>query len=170
MTDTPPNAEPQIAAEGAELDLQSLLAEAEKRATEYKDGWQRERAEFVNFRKRADKEREEVYQTATVEAMRKFLPIIDDFDRALQNISAEQQQDEVIKGLIMIHRKFNGLVESAGIKVIDPLGALFNPAYHEAIGEDATSSVPSGHVSTVLQKGYSFGERVIRPAIVRVAS
>lgn len=146
------------------------LAEAQAKAAEYLDGWQRARAEFANYRKRADKEREDAHQNAVVETLRKLLPVLDDFDRALSKVPTERVEDELIKGFSLIHRKLVGLIENAGLKVVNPQGEPFNPAYHEAIGHDDTSDVSSGHVSQVLQKGYLYGERVIRPALVRVAS
>src|SRR5688572_25746547 len=153
-----------------EVSLDAQLTEAKAKAEEYLDGWQRARAEFANYRKRADKEREEAYEVGAVETLRKLLPVIDDFDRAMANVPDEKAADEVIKGFTLIHRKLFSLLENAGIKVINPLGEEFNPAYHEAIGKDESSDAPSGHVSTVLQKGYLYGDKVLRPALVRVAA
>ena len=78
--------------------------------------------------------------------------------------------NDVIKGFALIHRKLLALLEGAGIKVINPLGEVFNPAYHEAIGQDQSSDVESGHITAVLQKGYMHGDKVLRPAMVRVAA
>ncbi len=153
-----------------EASLDAQLTEAKAKADEYLDGWQRARAEFANYRKRADKERDEAYQTGAVETLRKLIPIIDDFDRAIANVPADKANDEIIKGFTLIHRKLTTLLENAGIKMINPVGEEFNPAYHEAIGHDESSNVPSGHVSTVLQKGYLYGDKVLRPALVRVAA
>jgi molecular chaperone GrpE len=149
--------------------LEDQLAEAQKQAAEYLAGMQRERAEFLNFRKRADKERAEAYQLATLDVLAKFLPVLDDFDLAISTIPTERAEDEVFKGFQLIHRKFNLLLDSAGLKVINPVGEPFNPAFHEALGEDAGSDKPAGTVTVVLRKGYVHGERVLRPALVRVA-
>jgi molecular chaperone GrpE len=158
------------APQNGEIDLEKQLAEAQAKATEYLDGWQRARAEFVNYRKRAEKEREESYQNASAETLRKILPIIDDFDRAVSNVPADKTEDEIIKGFSLIHRKLLTLLETSGIKVINPVGEKFDPAFHEAIGQDESGDVPSGHVTTVLQKGYLHGDKVLRPALVRVAA
>jgi len=168
VTTTPP---PEKAdANGKPNGLEAQLSEAQAKAAEYLDSWQRERASFANFRKRADKEREDLFQTAAVETYKKLLPVIDDFERAIGNVPADRAEDELLKGFTLIHRKFLTLLEGAGIKAVDPKGELFNPALHEALGHDDTNAVASGHVSTVLQKGYLYGDKVLRPALVRVAS
>jgi molecular chaperone GrpE len=167
---TAPSAESASQAETGELIPEVLLADAQAKANEYLDGWQRARAEFANYKKRAEKERDEIYQNATVESLRKLLPIIDDFDRAVANVPADKADDELIKGFSLIHRKLLTLLDNAGVKVIDPVGQEFDPAFHEAIGRDESSDVHSGHITVVLQKGYVYGDKVLRPALVRVAA
>ncbi|HRE47552.1 MAG TPA: nucleotide exchange factor GrpE [Aggregatilineales bacterium] len=168
--ETPPTTT-EAAADSPPVDLAVALAQAQAKAQEYLDGWQRARADFANYRKRADKEREDTFQLAVIDTLRKFIPVIDDFDRAMGNILTEDAEREVIKGFSLIHRKLATLLEGAGLAVIDPQGQVFDPALHEAIGQDApTADIPSGHISAVLQKGYRYGDRVIRPAIVRVAN
>jgi len=154
----------------AENSLETQLSEAKAKAAEYLDGWQRARADFINYKKRSEQERADAYQIASADTLRKILPVIDDFDRAMSNVPADKADDDVIKGFSLIHRKFASLLESTGIKVINPVGEVFNPAFHEAIGQDETSDVPSGHISAVLQKGYMHGDKVLRPALVRVAA
>jgi molecular chaperone GrpE len=154
----------------AETSLETQLSEAKAKAAEYLDGWQRARADFINYKKRSEQERADAYQTAATETLRKLLPVIDDFDRALSNVPSEKADDDVIKGFNLIHRKMVTLLESSGIKVINPVGEVFNPAYHEAIGQDESSDLPSGHITVVLQKGYLHGDKVLRPALVRVAA
>lgn len=149
--------------------IETQLAELQKQASDFREGWQRERAEFANYRKRAEKERDEIFQNAAVETLRKLLPVIDDFERATATLPAEKAEDEIIKGFSLIHRKLVTLLEGQGVRAIDPQGKPFDPAFHEAIGQDETTAVPSGHVTAVLQKGYMYGERVLRPALVRVA-
>ena len=153
-----------------EASLDAQLTEAKSKADEYLDGWQRARAEFTNYRKRADKERDDAYQNGAVDTLGKLIPVLDDLDRAMGNVPADKANDEIIKGFTLIHRKLTTLLESTGIKIVNPVGEEFNPAYHEAIGHDESSTVPSGHVSTVLQKGYLYGDKVLRPALVRVAA
>jgi len=153
----------------AEVSLEAQLTDAQAKAAEYLDGWQRARAEFANYRKRADQELTEAYAYAAVDTLRKILPVIDDFDRAISNVPKDQANDDVMKGFNLIHRKLTNLLEGAGITLINPVGEPFNPKYHEAIGTDESSDVPSGHVTAVLQKGYLYGDKVLRPALVRIA-
>ncbi len=157
-------------AETGELNSEALLADAQAKASEYLDGWQRARAEFANYKKRAEKERDETYQNATVETLRKLLPIMDDFDRAAANVPADKADNELIKGFSLIHRKLLTLLDNVGVKVIDPVGQEFDPTFHEAIGRDESSDMHSGHITVVLQKGYVYGDKVLRPALVRVAA
>jgi molecular chaperone GrpE len=151
-------------------ELQAQLAEALAKSAENLEGWQRSRAEFINYRKRVEKEREEVYQLAAVDTLRKLLPVLDDFDRAVTNVPSDLADHDVIKGFNLIYRKLMSLLENSSVKQVNPVGEAFDPALHEAIGQDDNASVPSGHVTAVLQKGYVFGDRVLRPALVRVAS
>jgi molecular chaperone GrpE len=154
----------------AEGSIEKQLADTQAKAAEYLDGWQRARADFANYKKRADKERDEAFQVAAAETLKKLLPVIDDFDRAVSNVPPEKVEDEVIKGFSLIHRKLLALLESNNIQVINPVGEEFNPQLHEALGQDQSSDVASGHITTVLQKGYMYGDRVLRPALVRIAS
>jgi molecular chaperone GrpE len=155
---------------GAGPSLEMQLAEAKAEAAKNLDGWQRAAAEFANYRKRIDKESRETYSNATVDTLKRILPIIDDFDRAIQYIPADKTNDVAFDGFKQIHRKLLGLLESAGVKVINPVGEPFNPDYHEAIGQDEGTGKASGTVTTVLQKGYVHGDKILRAAMVRVAS
>jgi molecular chaperone GrpE len=154
----------------APISLEQQVADAKAEAAKNLDGWQRMAAEFANYRKRTDKERAETYQLATVETIKKLVPVIDDFDRAIQSIPADQASGPAYEGLMIIHRKLIALLEPAGIKVVNPTDEAFNAAYHEAIGQDDGTGRPSGQVTTVLQKGYLYGDKVLRAALVRVAS
>jgi molecular chaperone GrpE len=155
--------------ESVTVSPEEQVKEAQVKAKEYLDGWQRERAEFANFRRRIDKEREELSQSAAVEVLGKFLPVLDDFDLAIANVPADQVNEEVMKGFQMIHRKLVGLLDNAGVKVINPMGEPFDPTQHEALGQDPAGDLPAGHISAVLRKGYSYGNKVLRAALVRVA-
>jgi molecular chaperone GrpE len=151
------------------VSAEARLAEAEGKAAEYLEGWQRARADFANFRRRVEKEREELSAQAAAEALTRILPVIDDFERAMSALPTERSEEEPFKGFLLIHRKLLSLLEGAGITVLDPQGQPFNPAQHEALGQDEAGAVAVGHVTAVLQKGYALGERVLRPALVRVA-
>lgn len=150
---------------------QDELSKAQALVAEFKDALQRERADFQNYRRRIEKERESLRPTITAEVITKFLPIIDDLERAMGSIPQEDRERDWVVGILQISRKFNNLLEAEGIKIINPIGEPFDPNFHEAIGADEpTDAIQSGHITAVLQKGYVKGDRVLRPAMVRVAS
>jgi molecular chaperone GrpE len=138
-------------------------------AQQYMEGWQRERAEFANFKRRVERERIETYQHASVDVIKQLLPIVDDFERAMANIPEELKDNPWVSGVSMIGRKFERLLEQFSVSAIDPTGQPFNAEQHEAVVMDESETVESGHVIETLQRGYMVGDRVIRPALVRVA-
>lgn len=137
---------------------------------EFKEALQRERADFQNYRRRTEKEKEALRPTISAEVMKRFLPVIDDFERGIGMIPQEETDKDWVIGIIQIHRKFQNVLEAEEITTISPLGEAFDPNYHEALGMDEpTEEIPSGHITAVLQKGYMKGDKVLRPAMVRVA-
>lgn len=149
---------------------QAELEAAQTKAQEYLDGWQRARAEFANYKKRVEREMKDNQHLAAGDTIKAILPIIDDFERALANIPPDLAGNPWINGVSMIQKKFNKFLETANVTVIDPTGQPFDPGQHEAIGTDEpTDAAPSGHVTITMQRGYLLGERVLRPALVRVA-
>jgi len=146
--------------------LQNQLAEAEAKASEYKDGWMRSQAEFQNYKNRMQRDNEMMYVSMKGDIVRKVLPVLDDLERALQNRLAD---DAWANGIELIARKLQAVLESESVKRIEADGAEFDPNFHEAISHEPSDDVPSGHVIAVVQNGYMLGERVIRPALVRVA-
>ena len=146
--------------------LQSQLAEAEAKASEYKDGWARSQAEFQNYKKRIERDNELTYASMKGDIIKKVLPALDDLERALQNRPAD---DAWASGIELIARKLQNILENEGVKRIEANGAAFDPTFHEAITHEPSDDVESEHVIDVVQNGYMLGERVIRPALVRVA-
>lgn len=146
--------------------LNKQLAEAESKIAEYRDSWQRSQAEFQNYRKRIERDNELTYISLKGDIVKKILPVLDDLERALQN---RVPGDPWANGIELVARKFQGVLESEGVKRIEALGAEFDPNFHEAISHEPADGVQSGHVIGVAQNGYMIGERVIRPALVRVA-
>ncbi len=151
----------------AELDaLQVQLAEAESKVSEYKDGWARSQAEFQNYKRRVERDNALTYANMKGDIIKKVLPALDDLERALQNRPAD---DSWASGIELIARKLQNILESEGVKRIEAKGAAFDPNFHEAITHEPNDEVESEHVIDVVQNGYMLGERVIRPALVRVA-
>ncbi len=146
--------------------LQAKLAEAESKVSEYKDGWARSQAEFQNYKKRIERDNALTYANMKGDILKKVLPALDDLERALQNRPVD---DAWASGIELIARKLQNILESEGVKRIEAKGAAFDPNFHEAITHEPSEEVESGHVIDVVQNGYMLGERVIRPALVRVA-
>ena len=147
--------------------LQKRLEEAEAKAAEYKDGWMRSQAEFQNYKKRI--ERDEITRRLDMKGdiIKRFLPVLDDLERALQNRPSDS--GAWISGIELIQKKLVSILEVEGVKKIEAQGVAFDPNFHEAISHEPAEGMQSGHVIAVVQNGYMLGERVIRPAMVRVA-
>lgn len=146
--------------------LKRQLDQAQARVAEYKDGWARSQAEFQNYKKRLERDNELMYVSMKGDIIKKVLPALDDLERALQNRPAEGSWAD---GIELIARKLQNMLESEGVKKIEAVGVEFDPNYHEAISHEAADGAKSGFVIGVVQNGYMLGERVIRPALVRVA-
>ncbi|WP_369696628.1 nucleotide exchange factor GrpE [Aggregatilinea lenta] len=151
-----------------EVSLQTQISQANARAEEFLDSLQRERASFQNYKKRVEKERAEQRQQVAGDVLVKLLPVLDDFYRAIDAVP-EGERDGWFNGITLILRKMERFLDEQGVKPIEALGKPFDPAFHEAIGVDPDSDAESGTVTAVLQRGYASGERVLRPAMVRVA-
>ena len=146
--------------------LQKQLEEAQAKAAENLDGWQRAQAEFINYKNRVQRDREMDYLSMKGDIIKKILPVLDDLERSLAH---RPEGNSWANGMELIARKFQNILESEGVKPIDATGQLFDPNYHEAISSEPSEDVESGHIIEVVQNGYMLGERVIRPAMVRVA-
>ena len=146
--------------------LKRQLQDAETKLAESVEGWQRSIADFQNYRKRVERDNESMYVSMKGDIIKKVLPALDDLERALQNRPVD---DAWANGIELIARKLQNLLGAEGLKRIEAEGVEFNPTFHEAISHEPADGVASGHVIAVVQNGYLLGERVIRPALVRVA-
>jgi len=149
--------------------LQRELNESQLKLEEYLDGWQRSRAEFANYKKRVEREQAQIYQTLSGNIIKRYLGIVDDLERALKNRPQEGQGVVWADGIDLIYQKLLSILESEGIKPIEAIGQLFDPNLHEAISLEESDHHDSGEVIEVTQQGYTQGDRVLRPAAVRVA-
>jgi molecular chaperone GrpE len=149
--------------------LKQALEESRLKSEEYLEGWQRARAEFANFRKRVDRERMQSQQTAAASIIRRYLEIVDDLERALKNRPEEGEGAEWAGGIELVYRKFLKILESDGVKPMQAEGEEFDPNLHEAITHEDSPEHESGQVIEVVQTGYMIGDKVLRPALVRVA-
>jgi len=155
------------AAEIASLrgDLESL----QQKSQEYLDGWQRERAEFANYKRRVDKEREQAYQNAVGVIVRRYLEVLDDLERALKNRPADGDGAAWAGGIDLIYRKLLAALEAEGVQQMNAEGQVFDPTQHEAISQEPSPEHESGQIIEVIKPGYLVSDRVLRPALVRVA-
>lgn len=145
------------------------IDDLKRKTDEFSDGWQRERAEFANYRKRVERDREMERQNSKLDIIKKYLAVHDDFERAMKNLPPEGLQAAWLDGLKLIDQKLKNLLEGEGIAPIPAENAAFDPALHEAISHEENPDFESGQIIEVVQKGYTIGDRVIRPALVRVA-
>jgi molecular chaperone GrpE len=165
-----PEAEIQAEQEPTIEELQAELDKVKVEAAEYLDGWQRARAEFANFRKRIEAEREEGRSRSNEGLLLKLLPIVDDFERAFQTVPPELKEAAWVDGVAIILQKLRTLLESENVTPIECVGEPFDPQYHEAVMREDTTEYPDGAVIEEMQRGYLLGERVLRPSMVKVAS
>jgi molecular chaperone GrpE len=135
-------------------------------AREYRDRYMRTLADFDNYRKRADREKTEFFKYALAAPMKDILPVLDNFDRALEHA---EEEDEFHKGVLLIYKQLYDVLQKHGLRPIEEVGVRFDPNFHEGVIREEDSSVPSHTVVAVLQKGYFLHDRLLRPALVKVA-
>ena len=123
-------------------------------------------AEFDNYRKRMDRERRELADSTAGEVVSELLPIVDNLERALQ---AAAEDDPLRKGVELIHRQMLDLLRKRGVKPIEALGTDFDPNFHQAVIHEESTEHREGEVMAELQRGYVVGDRLLRPAMVKVA-
>lgn len=150
-------------------DLQKQISEAEQKTREYFEGWQRERADFLNYRKRIERENALLHQNLTGQIIKKYLVILDDLERALKSRPAQGDGAVWSQGVELISRKLATILDGEGLKPIEATEAMFDPLLHEAITHEDSPDHQSGQIIEVVQQGYMLGDRVLRPAQVRVA-
>jgi molecular chaperone GrpE len=163
---TDPTPETELQAAPSLSELQEQMAEAQSQVAEYKDGWQRSVADFQNYRRRVEAEKAETYQMAVGSIIKRYLPVLDDMERAIESRPADLAW---ANGVELICRKLQAILEAEGLKRIEAEGQKFDPNFHEAISQEPAEGVESGTVLAVIRNGYMLGDRVIRPAMVRVA-
>ncbi len=165
----------QEAAETVSLPLKDYASQLEelddlrKKVDDFSDGWQRERAEFANYRKRITRDQDTEKQNSKLAILRKYLEIHDDLELAIKNMPEHVKSDAWVNGIMLIYQKLSNLLNSEGMQPVPVEDGVFNPDFHEAISSEEVEGFESGKIIEVVQKGYMIGDRVIRPARVRVA-
>lgn len=143
-------------------------AKLKRERDEYLDLLQRSRAEFINYRRRVERERTELFAQAVGEFVKELLPVLDDLDRALDSVETTQDPNAFLVGVRIVTQHLGKILSSKGIEVIDPAGERFDPTYHHAVMVEEHPELEPGTISEVLHKGYVLKDRVLRPAQVVV--
>jgi molecular chaperone GrpE len=154
-----------------EAELKALTEEKERLAaenTELRDQLLRRRADFENFRKRMERERQHVTEYAAMDVVRELLPVLDHLERAIA-ASPQDAQDEFHAGVRIIAKQFLETMERFGLTPIEALGKPFDPNVHQAVDRVVTEEQPDNTVVEEWQRGYMFKDRLLRPAMVKVA-
>jgi molecular chaperone GrpE len=157
----------QLMARVEELEHERDLAR--EQAEEHLRAWQRAAADLSNFKRRTDDERQTVATFANAVLIGKLLAVLDDFDRALDNVP-EDVHEAWVDGVRLVERKLRNVLEAEGVTAIEAVGQPFDPNVHEAVVHEETAEHPDNQVIGELQRGYRLHDRVLRPSLVRVAN
>lgn len=150
-------------------ELERGLETTRGQADEQMRALQRTAADFANYRRRTEEERSAMAQFANAVLIGKLLAVLDDFDRALASVP-EDAHEGWVDGIRLVERKFRTALESEGVTPIEAVGKPFDPNLHEAVVYEETTDYPDNQVIDEVQRGYRLHDRVLRPALVRVAN
>lgn len=171
-TNTPENSTPESSASGESLSGEQLgeLKLAAARGVEAQERFVRLYADFENFKKRAQRERDDARRAATESVVTRMLPVVDNFEMALQAAHQPGTTVETLKaGVSMIQSQMRGVLGELGVEEISAVGQAFDPSLHDAVSQVETTEVPEGQVVQQVRKGYRCRDRLLRPASVVVA-
>ena len=144
------------------------VADLQRERDDYYDRWLRKTAEFDNYRRRVERERREQADQAIVDLLQEVLLVVDDFDRALTADTGEGSA-AYRRGVELMHAKLHDVLKKYGVKPIDSLGADFDPHVHQAVMHESSPEHREGEVIGELRRGYMMNDRLLRPAMVKVA-
>lgn len=144
-------------------------ADTERQRDEYYDLLLRKQAEFDNYRKRVERERQMVSDAAAASMLEELLPLMDDLDRALRSEAVGDAGEAYRRGVELIHRQLGDILRKRGVRPIEALGADFDPYYHQAVAHDPAEGRRDGEIIEEFRRGYMLGDRLLRPSMVKVA-
>lgn len=153
--------------EAAPLDPMTALAQEAER---WKDMAYRSQAELDNFRKRSAREAQETRAYANGDLLRALFPILDNFEMGLEAARAESEKSMIFMGMSMVSRQLQDFLRESGVQEVEALGKAFDPNLHEAVAQEASATVPEGHIIRVTRRGYKLKDRLLRAASVIVSS
>ncbi len=161
-------AEPEVLQVEDEIDkLKEELKDEKAKSDELKDRMLRIQADFENYKKRTQREKEDIAEYTKSELLKKLLPVLDNFDLALSHSSTDNPE-AYKKGVELVSKQLRDVLDSEGLKEIEAEGKEFNPNYHHGVAVDQNPDVEDQHVTEVFQKGYELNGKVIRPSMVKV--
>lgn len=170
INDTPNDETATVGADAADpAPLAPEIAQAIEERDQLRDRLLRTQAEFDNYRKRIERERLETIERAAESVLRDLLPVVDDLERALGAEAAGDAADSYRRGVELIHRQLTDLLTRRGVKPIEALGKDFDPHLHQAVASEPVEGARDGEVVQELRRGYMLGDRLLRPAMVKVA-
>lgn len=155
-----------------ENDAEKVLTDLEKLQQlnqEYLDGWKRAKADYINFKRDAEKEKTEIVQFANAGLLLELFPIVDNFQTALKHVPEDAKKENWVQGFGHIERQFLDLLKNMGVEPIKTLGEKFNPEFHDAAGKEKKEGVEPGVVVEEVGSGYTIQGKVIRHAKVKVS-
>ena len=144
------------------------VSDLQRERDDYYDRWLRKTAEFENYRRRVERERREQADQRVVDVLLELLTVVDDFDRA-RTVEAGEGSEGYRRGVELIHTKLTDLLQKQGVRPIEAVGADFDPNIHQAVLHETSADHRDGEVIAELRRGYMIGDRLLRPAMVKVA-
>jgi molecular chaperone GrpE len=162
---TNPESGESAAAVGATVDADEI----QRQRDDYYDRLLRKTAEFDNYRKRVDRDRQSMAEAASADLVRDLIPLVDDLERALKVDPGDEGADAYRRGVELIHRQLLEVLRKRGVRPIEALGADFDPHFHEAVSHETAEGRRDGEVIEEFARGYMLGDRLIRPSMVKVA-
>jgi molecular chaperone GrpE len=143
--------------------------ELQRQRDDYYDRLLRKTAEFDNYRKRNERERVQLAEAAASDLLEELLPLVDDLDRALKAEAGSEGADAYRRGVELIHRRLLELLRKRGVRPIEALGTDFDPHFHQAVAHEMAEGRREGEIIEEFSRGYMLGDRLLRPAMVKVA-
>ncbi len=148
------------------------MSQRSRRIDETYDRLLRMTAEFDNYRKRTERERRDLSDFLTMDVVRDLLPAIDDLERALANpgpVATNPELERYHQGITLIHRQLIDQLRKRNVEPLEVVGLMFDPEWHEAVADEPADGRPDGQIVAELRRGYRIGNRLLRPAMVKVA-
>ena len=168
MEDNPTNNEPGDANDAAAA-TEVAPSELQRQRDEYYDRLLRKTAEFDNYRKRTERERQALGDAAAANVIEELLPLMDNLDRALKAEAGLEGAEAYRRGVELIHDQLGAILHKRGVRAIEAVGADFDPYYHQAVSHEPAEGRREGEVIEEFRRGYMLGDRLLRPSMVKVA-